>query len=249
VDELLAGTLEASMGLAARAVQSYRVDEALLPRALAARGVHDGAALPNYPYRDDALLYWNAIHTWVDDYLRAYYRSEGDVAADFELAAWYRELVAHDGGRVAGLGDGATIGGLAALVDAATLVIFTSSVQHAAVNFPQFDLMTYTPNMPLGGFAPAPTSRAANEQDFLDLLPPLSSARQQLVILYLLGTIHHTTLGLYRSDELCDARVQRPRQRFVRALERAGATVDARNRTRPLYPFLDRRGIPQSINI
>src|SRR6185436_3930437 len=79
VDELLAGTREASLALAADGVRTYRVDAA--------------DVLPNYPYRDDALLYWNAIHRWVDGYLRIYYRSEADLAGDLELANWYRELV------------------------------------------------------------------------------------------------------------------------------------------------------------
>jgi arachidonate 15-lipoxygenase len=249
VDELLAGTLEASIGLAAASVRTYRVDEALLPNALRARGVDVAEVLPSYPYRDDALLYWDAIHRWVDDYLRTYYRSEADLAADFELANWYRELVAPDGGGVTGLGANGSIGGLENLADAATLVVFTSSVQHAAVNFPQFDLMTYTPNMPLAGFTAAPRSRPANERDFLDLLPPLPSARHQLVILYLLGTIHYTTLGMYSSGELCDPRLQGPLDAFRAELERIGRVIEERNRVRPPYPFLDPRGIPQSINV
>jgi len=149
-------------------VRTYRVDEALLPNALRARGVDGLEALPNYPYRDDALLYWNAIRGWVEGYLRTYYRSEADLADDFELANWYRELIAPDGGRVAGFGEDGALGGLENLIDAVTLLVFTSSVQHAAVNFPQFDLMTYTPNMPLAGFTAAPRSREASGQDFLD---------------------------------------------------------------------------------
>jgi arachidonate 15-lipoxygenase len=249
VDELLAGTLEASISLAVAAVRTYRVDEALLPIALRARGVDAAEALPSYPYRDDALLYWNAIHAWVNDYLRTYYRSEADLANDFELASWYRELIAPDGGRVAGFGEDGTLGGLENLIDAATLLVFTSSVQHAAVNFPQFDLMTYTPNMPLAGFTAAPASREASGQDFLDLLPPLPAARLQLVILYLLGTVHYTTLGMYSPGELCDPRLQEPRERFRAELERIGTVIEDRNRVRPPYSFLDRRGIPQSINV
>jgi len=185
----------------------------------------------------------------VDEYLRAYYRSEADLAADFEVANWYRELVAPDGGRVVGFGENGSLGGVEELVDAATLLIFTSSIQHAAVNFPQFDLMTYTPNMPLAGFAAAPGARDGRAQDFLDLLPPLPSARLQLVILYFLGTVHHTTLGMYSAGELCDPRVRKPLARFRDELERIGRVIRDRNRERPPYTFLDRGGIPQSINV
>jgi arachidonate 15-lipoxygenase len=248
VDDLLGGTLEASIGLAAESVRTYRVDEAMLPFALHARGVDAPDVLPDYPYRDDALLYWDAIHAWVDRYLRTYYRSEADLADDYELAAWYRELVASDGGRVTGFGDGSSVGGLDSLIDAVTLVVFTSSVQHAAVNFPQFDLMSYTPNMPLAGFAPAPRSRDASEQDYLDLLPPLASARRQLVILYILGTVHYGTIGAYEG-EICDPQILVPLARFRADLTRIGGIIELRNRVRPPYSFLDPRGVPQSINV
>jgi arachidonate 15-lipoxygenase len=249
VDELLAGTLEASIELAVKAASSYAFEEALLPNALRARGVDDGSVLSDYPYRDDALLYWNAIRTWVSDYLRTYYRSEADLRDDSELGDWYRELVAPDGGRVKGFGRNGALGGLNELIEAATLLVFTSSVQHAAVNFPQFDLMTYVPNMPLAGFAGGPRSKEAGEQDLLDLLPPLPSARLQLVILYLLGTIHHTTLGEYGRAELCDRRIRRPLRAFQGELARIGGIIEERNRVRPPYRFLEPGGIPQSINI
>ncbi|MGH9389215.1 MAG: lipoxygenase family protein, partial [Vicinamibacteria bacterium] len=230
-------------------VRSYAFDEAMLPDALRARGVDDRGTLPDYPYRDDALLYWEAIRTWVSDYLRTYYRSEADLRDDSELVDWYRELVASDGGRVKGFGQNGALGGLNDLVDAATLLVFTSSVQHAAVNFPQFDLMTYVPNMPLAGFAGGPPPNGAGEQDLLDRLPPLPSARLQLVILYLLGTIHHTTLGEYGPSELCDRRIRGPLRSFRGGLERIGRTIEERNRVRPAYRFLEPRGIPQSINV
>ncbi len=249
VDELLAGTLEASIQLSVDAASSYAFDEALLPNALRARGVDDDGTLTDYPYRDDALLYWNAIRTWVSDYLRTYYRSEADLRDDSELGDWYRELVAPDGGRVKGFGRNGALGGLNDLIEGVTLLVFTSSVQHAAVNFPQFDLMTYVPNMPLAGFTEGPPSNEAGEQDLLDLLPPLPSARLQLVILYLLGTIHHTTLGEYGPSELCDRRIRGPLRAFQRELGNIGRTIAERNRVRTPYRFLEPGGIPQSINI
>ena len=247
VDDLLAGTLGATRGLAARAVADYSLGDAALPTALHARGVDDARVLPNYPYRDDALLYWRVIKRWVRDYVDTYYRSSLDVVEDAELAAWCREL--GQAGHVAGFRDGEVIRTRTALVDALTSVIFTASVQHAAVNYPQYDHMAFTPNMPLAGFAPAPVSvHGLNEQDYLELLPPRSSALKQLHLVYLLGSVHHTTLGEYGDSALCDPAVQRPLKNFKRGLDRAGARVGARNRRRRPYPFLH-EGIPQSTNI
>ena len=89
-------------------------------------------------------------------------------------------LAEADGGRVIGFGENGKIGSLKYLIDAVTMIIYTGSVQHAAVNFPQYDLMSYIGSMPLGCYAPAPTSKTgATDQDFLDMLPPLELANLQ----------------------------------------------------------------------
>ena len=77
------------------------------------------------------------------------------------------------------------------LADAVTLIIFTASAQHAAVNYPQSFIMSYAPAMPLTGYAPAPSSaRGATLADYLSLLPSLDQA-QKTIEYYL-----HTRLGL-----------------------------------------------------
>ena len=37
--------------------------------------------LPDYPYRDDALLIWNAIDQWVGEYIAVYYAGDADVTS------------------------------------------------------------------------------------------------------------------------------------------------------------------------
>ena len=204
MDELLAGTLDATRELAARALADYSLNHAALPAALHARGVDDASVLPHYPYRDDALLYWRVIKRWVHDYVAHLLPLvAGRLSRTPSSRKWCREL--GHAGRVAGFRDGAVITTRTALVDALTSVIFTASVQHAAVNYPQYDHMAYTPSMPLAGFAPAPVGvHGLNEQDYLELLPPQRSALGQLNILYLLGSVRHTTLGEYGDGTLCD---------------------------------------------
>jgi arachidonate 15-lipoxygenase len=87
VDKMLAGAIGSTRGLTVKGVMNYRFNESILPTALAARGVDDPTLLPHYPYRDDALLYWNAIRKWVADYLAIYYVTDGDLQADAELNA------------------------------------------------------------------------------------------------------------------------------------------------------------------
>jgi hypothetical protein len=81
------------------------------------------------------------------------------------------------------------------------------------------------------------------------MLPPLSYARRQITILYVLGTIHYTALGRYGPEQICDPRVQGALLAFQHELDAAGRTIEERNLARPPYAFLSPAGIPQSINI
>src|SRR5262249_29831798 len=92
VEMLFSASLPAARGLAVKSVQSLDIMSSLLPKTFASRGVDDQTSLPNYPYRDDALLYWNAISCWVSSYIGLYYRTAADILEDTELQAWAREL-------------------------------------------------------------------------------------------------------------------------------------------------------------
>lgn len=245
VDMLLGGTIEVSrtavnLGRANLSFASYA-----LPVQLRSRGVDDPACLPDYPYRDDALLLWHALHEWVTSYLALYYRHDDDVRADFELQAWAAELASPDGGRVEGFGEAGGIATLAYLTEALTTVMFTASVQHAAVNFPQATVMAYPPAMPLALYAPFPGGAGG----YMGLLPPLKQALVQLHVTYLLGSVHHTRLGQYEPRHFEDHRVEGPLAVFQQALRRIEQTVHARNQTRRPYTVLLPSMIPQSINI
>lgn len=251
VDQFMAGTIQSSRQAAAEGLLTYPFNEAMLPESLRRRGVDDPETLPLYPYRDDAQLYWNAIHDWVTRYVKLYYNGDQDVVEDGELQAWQAEIAARDGGRIPGFGEQAgRIHTRSYLEDALTMILFTCSVQHAAVNFPQFDVMSYAPLMPMAGYAPAPTRRSgATEQDYLAMLPPLDMAELQVEFGHLLGTVHYTQLGRYPAGHFPDPRVEAPLQTFQRELAEIGRTIEQRNRQRIPYEFLTAAGIPQSINV
>ncbi|MEO1395805.1 MAG: lipoxygenase family protein [Cyanobacteria bacterium J06634_5] len=266
VDRLLGATIDNDRVLAALGLQSLGFNDAMLPNQLKARGVDDPACLPVYPYRDDALLLWSAIHDWASAYLGLYYSSDGEVQQDVALQNWASELTVSEGGRLQGFGEpgkttGETTGAitgaitgeiktLAYLIDVATMVIFTASVQHAAVNFPQYELMGYAPGFPLAGYLP-PTKVTSiqNEQDFIKFLAPLDQAQKQLNLLYLLSSVNYTKLGYYPEKHFTDDKVIAPLQQFQARLEKIEDTIEASNFKRPPYEYLLPSRIPQSINI
>jgi arachidonate 15-lipoxygenase len=250
VDRLMGGSIATSRGLAVKTVQNMKIDQSMLPISFEQRGVADPQRLANYAYRDDSKLYWEAITLWVQAYLDIYYKSDQDIQSDFELQAWIRELTSKDGGRVQGLPAPQELT-KAKLVEIITFVIYTCSVQHAAVNFPQYDQMSYVPNMPLAGYRPAPTSvdEKIEDEDYFKMLPPMDMAELQMNLGYLLGTVHYTQLGQYAIGHFKDPRVAQPLRTFQQNLTGIGEQIQIRNRSRPSYETLLPQGVPQSINI
>lgn len=251
VDKLLASSIEFDGALAVRSVQTYDFTENLPTSFFKARGTDDAEALPQYPYRDDSLLLWGAIREWASAYLAIYYNSDADVAGDDELQSWQAELASPAGGTLSQLPEVKTFD---ALVDRVAWIIFTGSVQHAAVNFPQNDIMSFAPNLPLAAYQPPPVGPVAEpEQSVLRTLPPLQQAILQQAVGMVLGGVHYTRLGQYqlthRGPYFADPRARAQAEVFRRRLREVQAAIGQANLTRPSYIPLIPGRIPQSINI
>lgn len=254
IDDFFGAPIVRSQTAAGNDRLAYDFHANMLPADLAARRVDDPARLPDYPYRDDALLVWAAIKSWIHDYVGVYYADDAAVTGDSELADWAASLIAD--GKIKGFKPIVT---RAQLVDVLTMVVFTATAQHSAVNFPQKPLMTYAPAITGAGWQDAPARQdGQDEQQWLAMLPPTHLALEQLNILYLLGSVHFRALGDYRSNHFpylpwfedhAIIRSGGPLQRFQHALRDVQATIEARNAARPPYPFLLPNGIPNSINI
>lgn len=253
VDQLLASTIEDDQILAIEGAKSYlhNFNDVMFPKTLISHGVRDSVQLPDYPYRDDGLLIWDAIHTWVRAYLSSYYTSDQQVLEDQALQNWAQELVSDQGGRLRNFGEDASgaIKTLDYLIDAVSSVIFTASAQHAAVNFPQGELMTYTPAFPLAIYSPAPTS-FEQKGNFMSILPSLDRSQNQIKVCYLLGSVYYTQLGKYNQGHFKDKKVLSELGEFQNQLRDIEIEISKRNSSRLMpYKFLLPSQIPQSINI
>ena len=249
VETLLAPTREASLGLALRGIQTFRLEDALLPADLRRRRVDDPSRLADYPYRDDARLVWAAIESFVGAYVDLYYGDDASVAADAELLAWATEIRAGDGGRVRGFP--ARFETRGALAAALAWLVFTASAQHAALNYPQLEMMAYAPNMPAAGYAPAPEGPLLDAAvAWARFLPRRSLAADQLDFFYQQSLVRENRLGHYRDGHFRDPRVTPLVERLAADLAQAEDTIDARNRARFMpYPWLLPSRIPASIHI
>jgi arachidonate 15-lipoxygenase len=251
---IFSGTVPSTLGIAANAVSTVNFTENMLPNDLRRRGVDDPALLPNYPYRDDALLIWYTIRQWVNDYARLYYRSDRDVVGDYELQNWVTEVSSRNGGRIQGVGDAGVGGHIATLdylIDCITEIIYLASAHHALTNFPLAEYEIYAPGWPGAIYQDAPTkAKGATRRDWLAYLAPLNIALLQQALGFTIGGVYYTQLGKYPTCHFADARVRVPLFAFQKELRRVEEIINDRNITRLLkYPYLLPSRIPQSTNI
>lgn len=247
VDNLLAGTLAESMELARDAYTNWSLDGFAFPAELKSRGMDDVNQLPHYPYRDDGLLLWNAIHTFVSGFIGHFYPTNEVISEDIELQSWAAELASEKGGRVKGMP--AQIDTAQQLIEIVTTVIFTCGPQHSAVNFPQDYYMSFAANMPFTAYRDIPAAEEViTEKQLLKLLPPHQRAAEQLQILFTLAAYQYDRLGYYDKSyrELYNKCFQEVFegtpieilvQQFQQELNIAEQKIDANNKKR-VIPYI-----------
>ncbi|GBF80394.1 lipoxygenase family protein [Aphanothece sacrum] len=167
----------------------------------------DVSQLPNYHYRDDATLLWEATKTYVTNVLTNHYQDVNSLVNDSQLQAWKNELISPQGGSLKGLLspdkqeqlDG-QLNNLDDLIDIVTNMIFTATSQHAAVNFGQYDYGAWVPNMPFALYQPFKSileDVTKLEEKVLQWLPDRQQTIKQIVLVKIL-----TILPPYTSKSL-----------------------------------------------
>ena len=130
--------------LTIRTNKKYSVHWTNIKRDIHRRGVE---TIPNYYYRDDAISMWDTIEDYVTSIIEIFYNNDIDVEQDGELKEWSKEVhnfafpAFHE--NPCGRGFPRRITTKKDLIEYCTLIIFTGSAQHAAVNFGQFQTYAF----------------------------------------------------------------------------------------------------------
>ncbi|WP_163832372.1 lipoxygenase family protein [Spartinivicinus ruber] len=257
IDQIFAGNISSTQQAAAENRLNFDFQAAMLHNQLKARNINDDKVLPYFPYRDDATQVWQTIQTWVQDYIDIYYESDESVIKDLELKDWYNEVT--ESGKIHNI---PAITNKATLIEVLTMVIFTASAQHAAVNFPQRSLMTYAPVI-TGAVWEKIINDQVTKKDWLNAMPPLVLAFLQQAVLYTLGSVYYRPLGEYKQnhvpykDWFKDPKVTNgPLPKFQNSLKQLEKemlqTITTRNKKFNVdlsYGYLLPSRIPTSINI
>ncbi len=246
VERLVGSDILDNQQYSARSRLAYSFRDNYVPTRLKRFGVFDTKTITAYPYRDDALLVWQAVYDWVSSYVEVYYKNDAEIRADIELQAWAAEATNVGKIKDFGVSPGA-VRDRTDLIEIVTMIIFTAGPQHAAVNFTQGTEMTFVPANPLAGYTPEPKGRGHTEKDWVANLPPLDVAVHTLAILTQLAGINHTQLGIYEPE--MTLKVGPQLARFVLRLADIERTIDERNKKRVPYIHLKPTRIPASINI
>lgn len=261
VDSITSPAMSELRALAARSINSrnmFSFNQWMPDIELEHRGVMSDKL--HFPYRDDALLVWDAVLQWAQAYVSAYYKSDADVVADTELEQWCEEVSKAKYGNLPGFGDGGCgrILSVDSLIRSVAMIIFTASAGHAATNFPQGTVMQFAPAMPLGGYAkPLEHEKpySTMQEMVSDVMPPLEAAETQMFVAEVLGTYRFTLLGQYGSAlQFVCPEIKKALKKFQVNLEEISVVIGQRNQAEreanlPPYDYLNPKNVPQSINI
>jgi arachidonate 15-lipoxygenase len=247
--DFYAGTLDESRQILIESYWEKTFAELELEAELRSRGVW--GHLVDYPYRDDGVLWREAIRGFVGDYVRVFYSGDAAVVDDFQLQAWAEELMDPYRAAVRGLLSDNRLDTVAKLIDLLAQVLFIAGPGHASQHFTEMHYYRYSAAFPAAAYAP-PSWKAgrANAARFRNTLPPIQPASWQFT---------YSTFGDFRFDRFGDysdyplGRV-REAQSAIRglhaALRRVQEQIERRLATRLLrYDFLLPSLVPNSINI
>ncbi|XP_045195885.2 polyunsaturated fatty acid 5-lipoxygenase-like [Mercenaria mercenaria] len=258
VAELLNLGTNGMVELMKRKNEKWRMDvDGTLSTDLKVRGVDDQNLLPHYYYRNDAIPLYDAIRTYVRKYLDLYYASDVDVQEDYELQNWRQEIVAPVDQQGLGMlgvyGENGKFITKEQVCHTLTSIIFTCSVQHAAVNFRQYEDYAYPPNYPLGLRGSPPKGNGQIEDiELLQSLPQKTTTYDTLVITNVLSTRGMNKLGNFEVHSIIDKKALEVVEEFRADLTRiANDNKEKNNGNQRIenYWCLNPNYVPNSISI
>ncbi|XP_074472225.1 hydroperoxide isomerase ALOXE3-like isoform X1 [Sebastes fasciatus] len=156
-----------------------------LPENITARGLE---SIPNFYYRDDGLKLWNITNSFVKAVVEYYYPSDSEVRKDTELQEWISEIFTHAflGNKASGIPAGFHT--VEEVIKFITMVIFTVTAQHAAVNSGQFDYSSWVPNASLLlRKPPPPTKGQSSMKTILETLPDVGETATFVTMVWILS--------------------------------------------------------------
>ncbi|KAF1381126.1 hypothetical protein PFLUV_G00171290 [Perca fluviatilis] len=233
-----------------RSLSSMTYSSLCIPEDIAERGLE---AVPNFYYRDDGLKLWDIIQRFVQGVLSFYYKNDAEVQKDSELQKWISDIFEHGFLSQARTGIPQSFTSVVELVKFVTMVIFTCSGQHSAVNAGQYDYDGWMPNTPISLQLPPPTTKGeTSEATMLKTFPAINTTVHGMATVWLLSkqSSDFVPLGQYPdhhfSEEIPCALIKD----FQGELEGLSVVIKARNKRLEVpYTYMDPTKMENSVAI
>uniref|UniRef100_A0A4W5QTA3 Lipoxygenase domain-containing protein n=1 Tax=Hucho hucho TaxID=62062 RepID=A0A4W5QTA3_9TELE len=216
-----------------KAVASLTYSSLCIPEDIIARGLE---SIPNFFYKEDGLKLWDI------KVIGHYYTCDSDVQKDSELQNWIKDIF---------FNGFLSFSSVTELVKFLTMLIFTVSVQHAAVSNGQFDFGGWMPNFPISLQQPLPTTKGqCTESTMLKTFPDINTTVNGMAVLYLLSTqsSDYVALGNGYQDHFSEKTPLELIHKNQDELKIYNFEIQGRNVSLPLsYTYLNPNNVENSV--
>ncbi|XP_066524198.1 polyunsaturated fatty acid 5-lipoxygenase-like isoform X3 [Hoplias malabaricus] len=247
ISKLLLPHVRFTVAINAKARDKLISEEGIFDKA---RGMEE---LPNYFYRDDGNRVWDVVKRFVSKVVGIYYTSDKTVQKDEEIQAFVKDVCS------SGMQDfdycefPKSLQTREQLIDYLTVVIFTASAQHAAINFGQFDWYSWIPNAPCTMRKPPPTKKGKVDMNFImECLPDRGRSCLILATVWTLSQFQENELflGMYPDEHFVEKPVRVAQETFRKELSEVSKSIKNRNEGKRMqYCYLCPEKIPNSVAI
>ncbi|XP_037127187.1 polyunsaturated fatty acid 5-lipoxygenase isoform X3 [Syngnathus acus] len=223
------------------------------PDMIKARGMDSKQEVPNYFYRDDGHKVWEATKSFVSDVVSIYYSSDEKVQGDDEIQAFVKDVCDNGMKDFHHCGFPRSLESREELIEYLTIIVFTASAQHAAVNFGQYDWYSWIPNTPSTMRQPPPDRKGlANITLIMDSLPDRGRSSWHLGAVWALSQYQDDELylGTYPDEHFLEKPVNAAMEMFRKSLAEISSAIKTRNQELKIpYDYMSPNRIPNSVAV
>nr|XP_061794001.1 polyunsaturated fatty acid 5-lipoxygenase-like isoform X2 [Nerophis lumbriciformis] len=225
----------------------------IFDKVIKARGVDSEQELPTYFYRDDGYKVWEATKSFVSDVVTIYYSSNEKVQRDEEIQAFVKDVRTFGMQNSDSCGFPTELKSCEELIEYLTVIVFTASAQHAAVNFGQYDWCSWIPNAPSTMRRPPPTQKGFTDVDLIiNSLPDRGRSSWHLGAVWALSQYQENELylGTYPDEHFIEKPVKAAMEKFRKSLADISSAIKTRNQRKKLpYYNMSPDKIPNSVAV
>uniref|UniRef100_A0A669DP51 Arachidonate 5-lipoxygenase a n=1 Tax=Oreochromis niloticus TaxID=8128 RepID=A0A669DP51_ORENI len=221
-----------------RAVKTLTFRSLCFPDMIKSRDVDSKEELPTYFYRDDGYKVWEATKRLAKE-KSGFAKLEAQfVNSMFPLSCieFPKSLKTRE-----------------ELIEYLTVIIFTASAQHAAVNFGQYDWCSWIPNAPSTMRKPPPNKKGlANVNLIVESLPDRGRSSWHLGAVWALSQYQENELylGMYPDEHFTEKPVKDAMAKFRTELAEITSSIKKRNEGKKLpYYNMSPDKIPNSVAV